>query len=724
MQHNRIAFLLALMTAICNLSVFADDLDKYANKTLQVCKIGSQKDKPEIDGVLDDQLWKMHPSRSDFYQLKPKEYGQATERTEFWLCYDEENLYFAAQAYTSDPKKIIARQHIQGLEMESDDRIHISLDPFRTQRDGYFFQVNPNGMRNDVLLSEASAEFNKEWSTIWYAASKINETGWATEIKIPFSSINFNPKNSQWGFNIGRLVRYNNELVVWNSLGAGIWEIGPVALGTAEPISDIEIGKGVEVIMSTKYAQHRDHINEKTEKDLDPSLDIFYRPKPTVTLAATFNTDFSATEIDDRVVNLSRFDIFIPEKRDFFLQDSNRFSFGELTENGLPFTSRRIGLDENGRPLDIRVGTKATGVAGSTSFGVLAVQQKDAVESDQFNELLVARLTQKITREISLGVIHTQGNPAADLSSSTSGIDAVYNKSKGMNLRTNIWYQKSDTENIEAQDNAYGFGFYIPESRYEFYWSRMKIEKNFNPALGFVNRSDIQEDYIETRYNHYFDSGIIQLYSPDIEWQKISDLSGNLQSEYVQVRPILFDFSQGGYFYAGILDQTEVLNSDFDLLPTVRLLAGRYKFDRKLLGLGSADSRRIFFEYEFEDGDFYSGKNRQQKITLGLRPIDRILMKFMYDESEISLDNSTTLAKLVGYKHEVAITDYWSWLLTVQYDNQSQLAYANSRLRWIPEPGQEFYFIVNKGALRSELNNKFDTIETDIVLKFSYNLRF
>ena len=707
--------------------LYASAASLHANKSLLMERLGDEDPKPVIDGQLDDDVWKGLSPRSDFHQIKPTEYGNPTERTEFWMAYDHEFIYFAAKAYTHNPEKIVARQHIQGLNMDSDDQIHISIGPFHNQRDGYFFQVNPNGMRNDVLITNSNNGYQPEWSTIWYAESRINADGWSTEIKIPVKSLAFDPDNRRWEFNVGRVIRHKNEFLVWNSLGVGVWEMGPEAMASIEPIQDLETGKGVEILLSAKQARHKNYLDGKTESDFEPSVDIFYRPQPDILLATTINTDFSSTEVDDRVVNLTRFDVFLPEKRDFFLQDANRFSFGEISSNGLPFTSRRIGLDANGRALDISAGFKATGVTGDTGFGFLAVQQ-DAAFAQQHNaNLMVARLTQNILPELTLGVMHTQGNPVADEKSSTSGVDLLYNLARndgGTNFRSNFWYQQTDNENLIGDDFAYGLGFSLPNSRYDFIWNIVNIEKNFNPALGFVNRADIREQYLESRYKHYFDGGWFQSSNPDITWRRTTDLDDELLSENIKLQPLQLVFNQGDVLSAGIIEQREILQADFQLLPELTLLAGDYDFDRQFVYWKSAEARRLFTELEYQTGDFYYGKSDQRKITLGVRPIDRILLKVTYDENEITMPGQHLVARLISYKHEVAITDYWSWLLTLQYDNQSRLAYANSRIRWMPKPGSELYLVFNKGALRSEIDDEYHSVEDDAVIKFTYNLRF
>ncbi|GGY79760.1 hypothetical protein GCM10011613_25890 [Cellvibrio zantedeschiae] len=703
---------------------WAEAPTNYSHQEVQACDLRSAATKPVIDGLLDDSIWREHTPESDLHQLRPQEYGTPTERTEFWVCYDKDFLYLGVMAYMQDPSLIVARQHIQGLPMESDDQIHISIDPFNQKREGYFLQVNPNGIRNDALIWDAANGFNSDWDGIWFAAAKKLAKGWSAEMKIPFRTIGFDPATKRWGFNLGRFIRAKNELVVWNSLGGAVWEMGPVALGSMGDISDVSIGRGLEIQASAKQAyEYRAHGEDQSQTTLEPSLDVFYRPIPKVTLAATINTDFSATDVDDRIINLDRYDLYLPEKREFFLQDASRFAFGEIMDNGSPFFSRRIGLAGNSQPLDMHWGLKASGSLDNTSFGALAVNQDSLAAGVDTKTLFAARVAQNLSPQLTLGGVYTNGNPDTGASASTAGVDMAYNnlgQESWLPFRSSLWYQQTGPKQEGKEQAAYGAGLTLPGSRYELLWNLVNIEKDFDPGLGFVNRRDIRHNYAEGRYRYYFDSGVIQAYYPEFYASHVTNLDGEFQSQFVQINPLKFVSRWGDRIGVGRIFKREHLDSDFSPVKNLTIKAGNYEFASNALSIKTAEARRIFAELDLKQGDFYSGQSRQQKLSIGLRPWDRFLFQFTYGENDLKLDQQDVTTRLIAYKHEIAISNSWAWLTNIQYDNQSRRANFNYRLRWMPEPRMEMYLLYNRGAQKTELDNRFETEEETAALKFSY----
>ncbi len=717
---------------LLNSPVWADVQQDYGNRKVQACDLRVASTKPVIDGVLDDTIWRELKPESDLHQLRPQEYGAPSEPTEFWVCYDRDYLYVAIMAHMQDPTKIVARQHIQGLPLESDDQIHISIDPFHQKREGYFFQINPNGMRNDALIWDAANGFNADWDGIWFASAKQLSNGWSAEIKIPFSTLGFDPSNSRWGFNLGRVIRAKNELIVWNSLGGAVWEMGPVAMGSLGDIRDVSIGRGLEVQLSAKQVyEHRAPIGEEqpgqSKTILEPSLDVFYRPVPKVTLAATLNTDFSATDVDDRVINLDRYDLYLPEKREFFLQDASRFAFGEIMDNGSPFFSRRIGLAGNNQPLDMHWGLKATGSLDNTSFGILAVNQDILATNADTKNLLAARFAQNLSPYLTLGGVYTNGNPDSAVSASTSGVDLAFNnigQESWLPFRSSFWYQQTDSKQESKEENkeqsAFGAGLTLPGSKYELLWNFVSIDKNFNPGLGFVNRRAIRHHYMEGHYRHYFKSGVVQAYYPEFYGSYTTNMDNELQSQYLKVNPLNFVSRWGDRISLGRIIQHEYLESGFSPVNSLDIAAGNYEFHSNSLFIKTAEARRIFVELDVKQGDFYSGQSRQQKLSLGLRPWDRFLFKFTYGENDLEFNQQEVTTRLIAYKHEIAFTDSWAWLTNIQYDNQSRRANFNYRLRWQPEPRMEMYFLYNRGAQKKFMDEHLHTEEETAALKFSY----
>jgi len=295
---------------------------------------------PVIDGVLEEEIWLQATMMEDLHQMDPIEYSDATERSSIYGPYDEDALYVAARMWDSEPDRITANVLRQGESIENEDHLILIIDPYNNHRDGYQFLVNPNGVRAEGIFV-GSTRVQSNWEGIWQAAATQNDEGWIAELAIPFKTLSFNPNTDTWGINFGRRVQSRNERMAWVS---GNRSQNPAVSGRAIGIENLDQGLGLDVVPSISTSQKKDYRLSSNESELDPSLDVFYRLTPSLSGSLTFNTDFSATEVDDRQVNLTRFGLFFPEKRDFFLQDAGIFSFGGIRRNPLPFQSRRIGI--------------------------------------------------------------------------------------------------------------------------------------------------------------------------------------------------------------------------------------------------------------------------------------------------------------------------------------------------------------------------------------------
>lgn len=339
-----------------------------ADKVLAVARTATP---PVIDGVLDDAVWANAPSINDMHQYSPVDQAEPSERTQVYVLYDSDNLYVAARMWDREPELITARQMVEGGSLRSDDSVGITVDPFNNNRTGYNFQVNPNSSRQDGTY-ETPTELNLDWDGVWFAEAAIDEHGWTAEFAIPFKTLNFNPDNSDWGFWFRRTIARRQEEIAWVSFNR---RVNPGTTGTITGLTGLQQGRGLDVVPSVTMTGSREFDARESDTSMQPALDIFYNVTPSLSGVLTLNTDFSATEVDDRRINLTRFSLFFPEKRDFFLQDVNIFSFGGLVHNGIPFFSRRIGLSRTGQPVDLDIGAKLTGRIGRWNVGVLDIRQ-------------------------------------------------------------------------------------------------------------------------------------------------------------------------------------------------------------------------------------------------------------------------------------------------------------------------------------------------------------
>ena len=360
-----------------------------------------------LDGVLDDEPWVDAPMAHDFIQNDPREGMPATYDTEVRVVYDDDALYFGVFAKDDQPGRIIVSDLKKDYNVDTSDGFRVVLDTFRDGRNGYVFAINPAGARWDAQMANEGRESNANWDGIWDVATRITETGWYAEIRIPYQTIRFSGEMPTWGINFQRKIRRLNEDSYWSPIPR-IWDLDRVSLaGTLEGTRGLRPGKDLRV---KPYALSSSNTvaGRGTAGDFDAGLDVKYGVTTGLTLDLTVNTDFSQVEADEQQINLSRFSLFFPEKRDFFLENSGIFQFGGAVQGGgigsnagrqngaqdmRLFFSRRIGLSDTGSAIPILAGTRLTGRQGAYSVGVLNVQQREVetVPATNFTALRVRR---------------------------------------------------------------------------------------------------------------------------------------------------------------------------------------------------------------------------------------------------------------------------------------------------------------------------------------------
>ncbi|MFT7618449.1 MAG: hypothetical protein ACI97A_002092, partial [Planctomycetota bacterium] len=490
MTRLLIPFILGLMSVLVfaqETRVGEDDIDRvvqeeFPNMGWQV-SLTRTDTPPIIDGILDDEAWKNAAVITNFTQVEPIELTTPSEKTEVRIIYNSKFIYFAVRCFDQEPDKIRTTQLLRDGNLGADDNIRFIIDTYFDRRNAFVFEINAAGARGDGLL-ENSANFNRDWDGIWYGRSNIDDQGWTTEIALPTNTINFDPTGSNWGFNLSRFIRRKNEVIRWASPSQDnqLFDVG--SSGILAAIEGLEQGLGLDVKPSLTLKYRRDPIGGRSDFEYEPSIDIFYKITPDLTLAFTANTDFAETEVDERRVNLTRFPLFFPEKRDFFLQDAGIFRFGGIQRSPLPFFSRRIGIGSSGQPVDILAGLKLTGRVDQLNIGLVDVQVAAADGIDSRN-LGVARLKYNVMEESSVGFIATAGDPTTNDYNYLGGIDFNYRNSKvfGDKVLTGAAYiQKSFSEAESGNDLAFGARAAYPNDVVRWSIGFSEIQENYDPG--------------------------------------------------------------------------------------------------------------------------------------------------------------------------------------------------------------------------------------------------
>jgi hypothetical protein len=692
-------------------------------KSVQIVRVAHG---PRIDGRLDDPMWAQAARVTDVTQFAPGSGAPPSEGTEFLIAYDDDNLYIGARLLDSEPAKIKHSQLVQGQAVFNDDYIQILLDPYNNKRTGYIFYVNPNGVQRDGLLF-GGLMFNMDWDGIWDAMADIGPDGWTAEMALPFKTLAFDPRSDVWGLNLIRSIRRKREEIAWNHNDR---RITLDAAGEIHGLRDLKRGQGLDVVPSVAFSQREQFSSGRSNFLPKPSVDAFYRITPALTAALTVNTDFSATDVDDRQVNLTRFSLFFPEKRDFFLEGAEIFEFGGFggsTQNGRPFFSRTIGLSATGQPIDIDVGAKLTGKVGDVTVGALAVRQEQSGVIPA-QDLFVGRAYVGLFEQSAFGGIVTIGDPTADRSSKLIGLDLNLRDQKllkGKVIDTKWWVQRSDTEGLDGDDAAYGVALAYPNDDVDLYAGLTEIQQNFRPALGFVNRTGIRQYEARAKYRYRYDGKDhwFRSWLGGVDLFQVDGRSGGLQSRRLALTPFTLDTQPGDQVQVDLIRSTEVLQLPFFLPGGLRVAPGRYDFDRARFNAVTAGFRRVSATLDFETGDFYDGRRRDTRVAVQWRPSSHLFVNAQYQTNDISLPSGEFTARTYSLAGNVAFNVNWAWLNVAQYDNISRRLGVNSRLRWLPAAGQAAYLVVNYDW-REDLNGNFQPFFAETTLKFNYTFRF
>ena len=699
---------------------------------------------PRIDGDLSDPAWENAARVDDFLQLEPFEHQEASELTDVYMMYDENAIYFAFYLHDSRPDEITAKVLEQGGNIREDDRIRVIIDPFNDQRSGYLFQTNPNGVRSQgIFISGTQASF--DWEGIWQTGAKIVEDGWTVEMEIPFKSISFDPENDIWGVNFQRDLRRNQESMAWYSFAG---DVNPARSGEVRGISDLSQGIGLDIVPALSANSFDDDRLNQNQSDFQPSVDIFYKITPKINLAVTLNTDFSATEADTNTLNNTRFRRFFEEQRAFFLNDFDTFKFGlddlqiagaESGNNALAFYSRRIGLSEEGEPVDIVGGTKVSGQVGNTEFGLLVMRQDETIIDDNGEDLLieatdavVARVAHSIFGESKIGLIYTNGNPAENQRNSLFGLDFQYRDSNfyaGKSLDIVSVFQRSNDPDFDDDQDSYSVAFEIDDSEG---WTGggqyFVVEENYSPGLGFTQRvnSELISGEIQYRWrfrgSEYFQELISRV--GVTRWTDVD--TGDLDTNELEIIPFFLRLNRGDTFRLRVQNTEEVV------------VDGRDPSGDLNLGIPAGTYTDLVYDFRYQtpsyynltgaitlaQGDFFTGDQLNINPEVNWQINRHLMIGLGYDLTQFEFDDVTVYARELEFDLNIAFNSNLSLTSRIEYDNVRDQATFTNRLRWNLQSGQDLFVVFNQGLVDENETLNFSAETTAAAFKFTYTLRF
>ncbi|MDG2175405.1 MAG: carbohydrate binding family 9 domain-containing protein [Gammaproteobacteria bacterium] len=705
----------------------------------------------EIDGVMDEDVWDRATLINDFHQYQPVEYADPSQRTDVRIFYTEDALYIAARLWDELPDQIAASILRQGQAVGADDVFTVILDPYLDRRNGYRFEVNSNGVRAEGLYQNVTG-VESSWNGIWQASASRDEQGWIAEMRIPFQTISFSTDSSAWGINFNRTIKRETESIAWVSRNR---QVNPGVAGTITGLSDLRQGRGLDIVPSivTRAIRRFGAANE-SDSAFEPQVDLYYKVTSQLNASLTINTDFSATEVDSRQVNLTRFGLFFPEKRDFFIRDSDIFQFGQLgaaavagasgnasipasaAQNARPFFSRRLGLGLSGEPVDINAGAKVSGRIGDWNLGSLLINQDEDIASGvAADTIFVGRASLNVLAESQVGVIATNGDPQSNLDNNLIGADFNYRNTRlanGKTVEASAFYQQSDTEGKSGDDASYGVVINYPSNQgWKGSYRYKKVEKNFDPAVGFVNQTGIEDYSVDTKYTHFFaPGGFLRTVAGYIDLYKSLSLEdGDYITDVKTVRWAILD-NKGDFLFGRFIDNKENLRKDFTIFRasdsdrTIVIPAGSYSFYETMIGVILGNQRVLSGRLDRRWGEYFDGERDRVLVNASWRPNRNLQLTAQYTENKIELPQGNFTTRLFSINTQITFSATLSWANLIQYDNVSENLGINSRLHWIPKAGQQAFLVLNYGFEDLDKDNVFESTIADLSLKFNYTFRF
>ncbi len=673
---------------------------------------------PTLDGRLDDQVWTEAVVASEFRQREPIEGAPASERTEVRILYDDDNLYLGFVLFDSDPSGIRATQlRRDSLRLRtqrpgrgtggdgagaaaagrSDDTVSVILDTFHDHRNAFVFTVNALGTRSDATVRN-EREVNQDWDERWEAAAQITDRGWEAEMSIPWASLRYAQGNPIWGIDFRRQIRRKNEEVVWSNYVQD-YEFTTISqAGQLRGLMDLRLTGRFRL---KPYVLGGYDSFQQREAPISESSAAFgiedFKIKLTSNLTSqlTFNTDFAQVEVDEQRVNLTRFSLFFPEKREFFLEAANSFSFGN-TEGGLGspppsrlFFSRRIGLDEDGNSLPIDFGAKLTGKIGRGNLGFLNVQTGDS----QFGEgrnYSALRWRQDLLARSSVGafVSNVQG-PGGD-TNRVAGLDANFTFLDHLNISG---FAATARDNEVEGDSWIGhFQTRWESDLWEANAEIMVIEEDFRTDLGFIPRTDIIKQRLTGSYKPR--PGLSWL--RQVEINPVFDRNTTTDGQLVTRTSMLLTrviFESGDSFFATIRNRFELLDVPFDVHPTVTIPAGGYDFNQWSITFSSYPGRRVSGGLSIRTGEFFDGDRLFLTPRLSLRMNENFSLRADYSRNWVNLPGGSFVVHLARLRADVSFSDRWLTDALVQYDSVTDEISVFGRLRYIYRIGDSFYLV-------------------------------
>ncbi|MGH7598193.1 MAG: DUF5916 domain-containing protein [bacterium] len=724
-MHNKISRQLLWLNLLLAHTLIAQS--NHVTPQLRAHKINSDI---HLDGLLAETYWQGMEATSDFRQIQPREGEPATEKTEVRVLYDHDNLYIGVICYDAEPNKIVAQKLQRDGLLADDDTFGFILDTYHDHRNAYFFSTNPNGAEEDGQVTDGAFDINLDWDGVWEVKAKIHQQGWSAEFKIPLWNLKFQSLPEQsWGINFTRIIKRKTEQVNWASWSrdnGGFLRISRA--GDLLNLQELKQGFNLQIKPFTLGKSTRENLleaNPLRDEKLDAGLDVKYGLTSNLTLDLTANTDFAQVEADVEQINLTRFPLFFPEKREFFLESASTFQFGEPGFFGPPsillFFSRRIGIEGFGSIVPITAGGRLTGKVGRFNIGVLDIltDKENGLPRSHFS---VTRVSRDIFQRSKIGMIFTNRSDIGRNHQQAYGVDADLWLSNPMVFQT--FFAQTHTSNTGRIDRTWKLALDFTKDHWGWFAGQTAIDKNFDPAVGFVLRRDIRRTFLTFRMSPQPNGKFLRRTDIRQSLTHITNYAGRLQDwEY----HLIFqnELSSGDFVNINYGRIFERLEQTFPFRSAIEIPTGDYKNNSVSADFQSSAKRKITGFANILWRDFYAGELFNWGGGLGYSPNPHLSFGLDYDRNKVDLPQGKLDTDLFALRLNLAFNTRLFFNTLLQYNSETNELSSNLRLNFIHSAGSDLFVVYNesRGRFGEDLGDGLPARNREFIVKFTRLLK-
>ncbi|MBE9548862.1 MAG: carbohydrate binding family 9 domain-containing protein [Proteobacteria bacterium] len=678
-----------------------------------------------MDGeVLDDSAWQGLVPATGFWQVQPNEGAAATQKTEVFIGFLDDALYIGLIAYDDNPDGIIVTDSRRDSSLDETDSFRVIIDGLLDRQNGYIFGTNPAGLEYDaqVVKEGVNGGYNLNWDASWSVQTRISEIGWTAEMKIPFKSLRYKKGDKQvWGINFQRNIRRNNEVAYWAPLSRQ-WGLSKISeAGSLESISP-PAQRNLTITPYVLAKARRGGELNGTESDQEFGFDLKYSLTPSLTLDATYNTDFAQVEADEQQINLDRFNLFFPEKRPFFLENAGQFKVGNSQEVEL-FFSRRIGIGGDGELIPIEGGLRVSGKMGSnTNVGFLYMGADEVENATSGNQFSVARVNQELANRSSIGAIFINRNgdgselvSAADDKNTTYGIDGRWGIGEFTLLEA--WAAMTDTPGLDGDDHAYSLQGSYDSAKWAHSIEYTEVGGNFNPEVGFLSRSEYRKFSAFSMRRIRPDDlwGLLEI-RPHASYRGYWDFDDFQETGFLHT-DIHWEWKNGYEFHTGFNMTHDGIKDPFEIIDGVVVEAGSYDHSEVQFYFTTDRSAPLSFNARTTIGGRFGGDRFSFSPGIDYRIGDKFSSSLSLNYNDFDLPGGQFSVLLSQLRLSYSFTPKILLQALVQYNDESEVFGTNLRFSWLRTANTGFYLVYN------EIDERVDGAlpkGRELIIKYSY----